>query len=261
MLGKVLIFVMLGACSSSVFGDWRNEVKKLSPVRNVQRFAINVPGMRDDVRSKMTPFRGETAGRVLEKLQSSLLIQDAPLGSFRTGQMLQHFGLEQSAQSGHELKLGAYNIANCTSPPPEKAKLIIRSLSISPDPAKIPGTLTFTFDIDVLVDIPSAEVNVDMEFRKGSATVKIPCLGGQIGSCDYKNICDLLSGVQSCPPEFNTAKIPCKCPFNKGSYKLPGISVEIDAEVFLSGDYTVKAQMTSGADFLGCYIVNFTISD
>ncbi|KAK7496404.1 hypothetical protein BaRGS_00012326 [Batillaria attramentaria] len=259
MLSKVLLFALLGTTSASFLGTLKDEAKKFLPASSVERFSIDLPGQE---RNAVPPVR-EAARGLMTKLQSALLIHGAPLGSFKAGDVLSHFGYPQHRipSSGRRLKLGSYSIANCSSPSPDKAKFVVRSLSITPDPVELPGTLTFSFDIDVLMDIASAEVNVDMKLTKGSTTVDVPCLGGQIGSCDYKDICSLLSQVQSCPPEFDAAKIPCKCPFPKGSYKLPEISVEIDAEVFVSGDYNVTAKSTSGGDFLGCYVINFSISD
>lgn len=90
MLSKVIILVLLGACSASLLGKWRDEVKKLSPLKNVQRFSIDVPGLRKELDRPLSPLEGKAQG-VLDKLKSSLLLHGAPMGSFKAGAMLPNF--------------------------------------------------------------------------------------------------------------------------------------------------------------------------
>lgn len=49
----------------------------------------------------------------------------------------------------------------------------------------------------------------------GGTTVKLPCFGELFGSCDYGNVCDLLSAITECPDPFIQYNIPCKCPVPK----------------------------------------------
>ena len=47
----------------------------------------------------------------------------------------------------------------------------------------------------------------------------------------------------------------------QNTYKVPGISAEIDAEVFVPAHYNATATMTSNGEFVGCYTATFEIED
>jgi len=139
----------------------------------------------------------------------------------------------------------------------------ITSLSLKPDPIYFPGVATIGFAVVFQEDISAdAKLNgslvLELMERSGQF-IKIPCIGN-IGSCSYNDICGMMQAIQQCPPEFLDNNIPCRCPFNKGKYKLDDLSVEIDASVFLPGTYraTVKINDDNKGQ-LGCYVLNFTI--
>lgn len=132
----------------------------------------------------------------------------------------------------------------------------IRKLTLAPSPLVLPGTLTVSFDVEMRENIPETEVlNAKVEMKLDHPSVTIPCIGN-IGSCDYTDICSLSQMIPSCPPQFVAAGVPCQCPFQKGNYTLPPLTQEIDASVFLPGEYTAKATITSSSGVqMGCYII------
>ena len=88
MLGKVLFVVLLGLCCANFFAE--SGLKKLAPIRNdVQRFAMNV--LQGEVKNQRHSKWGGKAQDLIGKIRSSLLLNGAPLGSFRPQQMLPLF--------------------------------------------------------------------------------------------------------------------------------------------------------------------------
>ncbi|KAK7097960.1 ganglioside GM2 activator-like [Littorina saxatilis] len=261
MLGKILLVALLAACSANIFEDG---LKKLSPLRNgVQHFAMNIP---QEVKNEVDSKVGNKAQQLIQKVRSSLLLRGTPLGSFRPQQMLPLFGLlppSNQKTSGSTpkspLKLTSYNIVNCSAASAAKAKFVIKQLNISPDPVVLPGTINFQFDIDVLTDISALEAALDLRVKEGGQFIHVPCIG-QFGSCSY-DVCAMLQPVTACPPELVANKVPCHCPYNKGTYKVPGLSADISAEVFVPADYNATVKMTSNGEEVGCYTATFTIED
>ncbi|XP_046573514.1 ganglioside GM2 activator-like [Haliotis rubra] len=148
-------------------------------------------------------------------------------------------------------RLTDYRWKNCGNPSMEN--LIINDIKFSPDPISLAGTLTVSFSINLKVTVASQLKGVVLlEKQVAGSWIELPCIGN-IGSCTYDDICPLLSQIGQCPPEFNAAGIPCKCPLNAGNYTLPGASFEIDASFLPSGDYHIRANLTHGAVDGGCY--------
>jgi len=139
-------------------------------------------------------------------------------------------------------RLGAYRYVNCDKP---GDLLNVTTLNFSPDPISFPGSLgvNFAADFKKTLDAP-LKASIVLERKVGSTWIKIPCIGN-IGSCTYDDLCELLQGAD-CPPPFGANGVPCKCPFTAGSYKLPNVSFDIDAAVFPPGDYHAKGTLTTG---------------
>ncbi|CAL1545215.1 unnamed protein product [Lymnaea stagnalis] len=145
---------------------------------------------------------------------------------------------------------------------PENQLVEIRNLTFEPSPLVFPGVMTFGFDVifhDTINSDASVSAKLALQYRRGSGTwIPIPCIG-QIGSCNYTDICALTKGI-SCPPDLKQKGIPCTCPFNKGEYTLEHYDVEIDAAVFLAGNYQGQINLNDkDKGQIACYIVNFTI--
>jgi len=145
-------------------------------------------------------------------------------------------------------RLQKYQFINCGT---ATDALNVTTLNLTPDPITFPGTLGVDFagEFRSTLDAPLS-AQVTLERKVGSTYIKIPCIGS-IGSCAYDDLCQMLNGA-TCPPPFVTNGVPCKCPFTKGSYKLPSVSFEVDAAVFPPGDYHAKGELTFGGKSAGC---------
>lgn len=148
-------------------------------------------------------------------------------------------------------RLTNYVYKNCA--PTDKEIFNLISLTFSPDPLSFPGPLNVSFSgvATSMVDAP-LKAEVYLGKKMGNAWIKIPCIG-EIGSCTYDDVCDLLSNIGECPQEFVDNNIPCKCPFHAGTYKLPVASFDVEAAIFPPGDYHAQANLTYNGNLVGCY--------
>lgn len=141
----------------------------------------------------------------------------------------------------HKSTLGSYKYINCGT----SADLMnVTTLTATPDPISLPGNLGVNFAGEFKQSLQAPlKVDLVLERKVGSVWIKIPCIG-DIGSCTYDDLCETLSGAE-CPDPFVDNSVPCKCPFLKGSYKLPNVSFDLDA-VFPPGDYHAIGKIVSG---------------
>jgi len=153
-------------------------------------------------------------------------------------------------------RVKAFSFQPCD--PTNKGTFDVTSLTLGPDPLVFPGPLNIGFSVNVVsaVDAPLNTV-VTLKKRVGSVWIKIPCIGN-IGSCTYGDLCENLSTISECPGPFVDNGVPCKCPFKKGTYKLPSTSFDVDSALFPSGDYFGQANMTINGGFVGCYNLTAT---
>ncbi|XP_037531101.1 ganglioside GM2 activator [Nematolebias whitei] len=144
---------------------------------------------------------------------------------------------------------------------------VMMSLSLSPDPISIPGTLTASASGSTTVPLEAQlSLNVTMEKEVARIWVKIPCVE-EIGSCHYRDVCDLLNQVippgPDCPEPLHTCGLPCHCPFKAGSYSLPKSDFYVpymDLPFWLTnGNYRVQGVLGSGGKELGCLQVTLSI--
>ncbi|XP_013775209.1 ganglioside GM2 activator-like [Limulus polyphemus] len=106
-------------------------------------------------------------------------------------------------------KILGFSWANCGSP---DDPVQVKSLSISPDPIRVPGVLTVGFDILTLLNITSPQVDLVLQKKVLFFWIKVPCLNG-FGSCSYPDACTLIP--KPCPEEIKKRKLPCDCPVTK----------------------------------------------
>ncbi|GFN81557.1 ganglioside gm2 activator [Plakobranchus ocellatus] len=178
----------------------------------------------------------------IDELSSHFLLRGRPIGS-------------QISRSS----LGApFHWESCG---PSNQSINIRNLTITPSPLSFPGPLNFGFDIifqDTISASDKVSANLKLQVNTQGTWYDIPCIG-QIGSCTYDDLCSLLQKIQ-CPADLKKQGISCSCPFYKGEYKLQKYSVQIDASVFLAGDYRAKAVLTDSAKGqIACYQITFTV--
>ncbi|XP_076446775.1 ganglioside GM2 activator-like [Babylonia areolata] len=168
------------------------------------------------------------------------------------------FEVESEVQQMKKVQLQTFEFVNCL--PKDKEMFVIDSLSLKPDPLSFPGPLDVSFDATVKDTINSPlRAVVYLGKKVGSTWIKIPCIG-QIGSCTYDDLCQILSTIPECPPAFVSAGVPCQCPFNKGSYKLPQASFDVEAALFPPGDYHGQANLTMNGQVVGCYDIKATFA-
>ena len=157
-----------------------------------------------------------------------------------------------------KVRLQTFKFTNCL--PKEKEEAVVNSLSFTPDPLHFPGPLDVSFDVTIKKNIGSPlKAVVYLGKKLGSGWIKIPCVG-QIGSCTYDDFCEILSAITECPDPFVAAGVPCKCPFNAGSYKLPQASFTVEVALLPPGDYHGQANLTMNGDIVGCYDILATFS-
>lgn len=259
MLAILLIsFLGFGLVNGNIFeSDFKN--LRLKPLRgDVQKFSVDKPNHLADGWKV-----SDKANDLMSKIRSSVLLRGTPLEEFQDQRTLPLFPLlparkAKLGSSGPRVNLKTFDISNCSQSAAQKSTFVVRQINITPNnPVQIPGSLTFSFDINVLKDINTLSVQVLMMYKSQGTFIKVPCLA-DIGSCTY-DVCDLLTNVQQCPDELQKHNINCQCPFNKGTYTEPGFTTDIDADVFPTGEYFVNATMTSGGDFVGCYTADFTL--
>jgi len=167
------------------------------------------------------------------------------------------FNIEDQPQPKKKVQLQKYQFTNCL--PKDKEAAVISNLDFQPDPLVFPGPLTvsFTATAKTTINTPLQAV-VYLGKKVGSIWVKIPCIG-QIGSCTYPDLCQILAMIPQCPDAFINNNVPCQCPFNTGTYTLPSSEFDVDASIFPAGDYHGQANLTMGDTVVGCYDIMVTM--
>ncbi|XP_047441199.1 ganglioside GM2 activator [Mugil cephalus] len=144
---------------------------------------------------------------------------------------------------------------------------VLKSLSLSPDPINIPGDLTASASGSTSVELESPlAVSLTVKKEVAGFWVKVPCVE-DFGSCNYKDICDILSQLippgQDCPEPLHTYGLPCHCPFKAGSYSLPQSDFSlprVDLPYWLTnGKYQVQGVLGGGGKELACLKVELAI--
>ncbi|KAK2168789.1 hypothetical protein LSH36_14g06038 [Paralvinella palmiformis] len=137
----------------------------------------------------------------------------------------------------------------------------ITSFNVLPNPIHIPGNVTVSF-AGSLSQTLTAPIKLKLEIKKKELFwVPIPCVD-HVGSCDYDDICKLMSSA-ICPPELEKYHIPCHCPITGGKYKIPPVPVHIKSFGVPSwledGDFRVTATLTNKGREVMCLQVTFTL--
>ncbi|GAB6033265.1 GM2 ganglioside activator [Chamberlinius hualienensis] len=135
--------------------------------------------------------------------------------------------------------------------------IMLNYLNITPDPLVIPGVVTIDVTVNGVVPVESPAPG-KFTFTKieddGTETV-VPCLDGpiKIGSCDYDDVCSILTfffpDPNNCPQAFVDAGAPCNCPFVAGEVKVTGVTLDLgtDFAILDSGVYNVKFELFNAA--------------
>lgn len=170
------------------------------------------------------------------------------------------FGLKRVKNA----KVLGFDWKNCGKP---DAPAVLKTLTVSPDPINIPGSLKATASGSTSVELVAPlSLNVTLEKEVLGLWVKVPCLE-EIGSCHYKDACDILNQLippgQDCPEPLHTYGLPCHCPFKAGSYLLPPSEFYLpymDLPYWLTnGNYRVQGVLGCGGKELGCLKLSLSI--
>ncbi|XP_075297926.1 ganglioside GM2 activator [Opisthocomus hoazin] len=172
--------------------------------------------------------------------------------------------LVERSRSRRVIELVEFAWENCGD---ETDPVVVKSLTVAPDPITIPGTLTLSGTVSCGETISSPlKAVLTVEKQLGSVWIQLPCID-QLGSCTYDDVCTLLDDAippgTSCPEPLLTYGIPCHCPFQEGSYSLPESNIELP-EVELpswltNGNYRVQAVISSDGNQLACMKVTFSL--
>ncbi|PNF21259.1 hypothetical protein B7P43_G02113 [Cryptotermes secundus] len=104
---------------------------------------------------------------------------------------------------------------------------------------------------------------VSMERQVFGVWVRVPCIR-DFGSCIYEDLCNYgYDEDTSCPASFVQDRVPCRCPVEKGLYKIPS-DVRISADGnhwagLVSGKYRATATFTHNKYEMACYTASFTL--
>ncbi|CAF3688248.1 unnamed protein product [Rotaria socialis] len=163
-----------------------------------------------------------------------------------------------SAVNSLSFRISNYRLswANC-GPVSDPAQL--KSLTINPDPIRVPGKITVTGSVGIASQIPTdVHASVYLQRKVGPFFVKVPCVEN-FGSCTYDNVCDLWATY--CPKYASKYGLPCECPIPANTYSVSNADVLIDKHVppELLGEYRATVDITSSEGHLACVDIDLTI--
>ncbi|XP_066129133.1 ganglioside GM2 activator [Saccopteryx bilineata] len=148
-----------------------------------------------------------------------------------------------------------------------KDPVLIKTLSVEPNPIAFPGNVTVSAETHTSVNLDSP-LKADLIVQKEVAGfwVKVPCVE-QVGSCTYEDVCNLFDTLlppgESCPEPLHTYGLPCHCPFKEGKYTLPTSVFTlpyVDLPSWLStGNYHIQSILSSGEKHMGCLKINVSL--
>ncbi|XP_040851545.1 ganglioside GM2 activator isoform X2 [Ochotona curzoniae] len=164
----------------------------------------------------------------------------------------------------HQNQPSRFSWDNCDE---GKDPVVIKSLTLEPDPIVIPGNVTISIEGRTSVPLKSPQkVTLTVEKEVAGFWIKVPCVE-QVGSCTYDDICNMLDTLippgQLCPEPLHTYGLPCHCPFKEGTYSLPVSEFTVpDLELpswLSSGNYRIQGILSSGGEHLACVKVSASI--
>ncbi|XP_062594694.1 uncharacterized protein LOC134256106 [Saccostrea cucullata] len=153
-------------------------------------------------------------------------------------------------------RVEAFQWTNCGNNDPAS----ILSLSVTPDPIQFPGTINIAGKLQFNASFPAPlPASLVLSKKAAGIWVKLPCIDG-FGSCDYPDLCQILSTVGDCPDPIVTSGLGCQCPFKSGTFDVQGLSIDVDASAFPSGDYKLRGSITTGGKEDACIEIVITIA-
>ena len=147
---------------------------------------------------------------------------------------------------------------------PSSDPVVLNSLTIQPDPVKVPGQITFSGDVSLKQNI-TGPLRLQLKITKivEHFKVKIPCVDN-FGSCTYEDVCSQLPQPDNCPTFFKQQNIPCSCPFPLGGYTANNVQMDLKLPGKVKippGEYLIEADFTSKTiGHVACYDFSLFIS-
>ncbi|XP_072204462.1 ganglioside GM2 activator [Excalfactoria chinensis] len=161
-------------------------------------------------------------------------------------------------------KVGGFSWEDCGN---GRDPVVLKSLSVAPDPISIPGTLRISAAASCSKAMASPlKAVLVVEKALGDLWIQLPCIE-KMGSCTYDDVCavldDFIPPGTSCPEPLLTYGIPCHCPFKAGSYSLPASDFVLpDVELpswMTNGNYRVRAVVSNKGQELACIKLGFSL--
>ncbi|XP_015731371.1 ganglioside GM2 activator [Coturnix japonica] len=191
-------------------------------------------------------------------LLCSLSLCPAVLGAARPQLLVERSGSRMLRE------VGGFSWEDCGN---GRDPVVLRSLSVAPDPISIPGTLRISAAVSSSKAMASPlKAVLVVEKALGDLWIQLPCID-QMGSCTYDDVCTVLDNIippgTACPEPLLTYGIPCHCPFKAGSYSLPASDFTLpDVELpswMTNGNYRVRAVVSSKGQELACVKLGFSL--
>lgn len=131
----------------------------------------------------------------------------------------------------------------------------VKSISLSPDPLRVPGNLTIAFQWETKAAL-AAPISLDLKLEKKISFIWIDVPCDRIpGGCHHDDVCGELS-KEACPPTYED----CHCPFKQGSYVLPPTTFAVKGGGVPSGDYKATAWLKQGGTELACVYLKLSVA-
>jgi len=140
----------------------------------------------------------------------------------------------------------------------------VNQVKISPDQK-------LTLSVDVLQNL-TAPLMVDLTIMKQMRFLgwtKIPCFLGKVGSCTYRDICNLkaqyVTKCQTKMAELGRPGMPCTCPIAAKTYAITDLQIGNNQHHSLpgwmaSGNFKVTAVVRANGREIGCHNILATIA-
>ncbi|KAH9499553.1 Ganglioside GM2 activator [Bulinus truncatus] len=146
---------------------------------------------------------------------------------------------------GQTTRLESFSFKNCADPSTEI--LVPTDINVIPDPISIPGNITISGDLLIKRAFGSPlKTSIVVEKEVLGHWIKIPCIDS-VGSCDYDDMCTTIN-VKTCPPQFVSIGLPCKCPFPSGNFGIQPFVIDITSALPFRVSGGVRVQITATYD-------------
>ncbi|CAL1538382.1 unnamed protein product [Lymnaea stagnalis] len=167
----------------------------------------------------------------------------------------------------------AVRVTSCSKDPSTDI-VKVRSFSASPTTIRLPGNLTISGTFAVSQPI-TGNLLVDVTITKnmGGMWIDLPCVPtplGNLGSCTYRDFCQILAKANSsCPKIVTDMGLPCSCPIPAGTYDFQQTTIPLDLKILgfripgISGEYQASIRVTDAdtmTEFI-CFDVELELSE